>query len=355
MSNSLTSVWGSAVGLLATWEPFDFGLRKAQVQQAQAEQRRAEAVTKRTQLDLQAEAAAAFLTLVAAEQTVHSAEAAVARSKTVLEMVGAQVRAELRPGADMSRAQAELAVSENQLIQAQKAVAESTAAVKQFLKSEAQVTPSPGPMLERLPDTGADSGGEHPRIVEQQAAMAEAEAAKRALQLSWYPRIVAQGASYARGTGAMPDGSTLGGVNGLGPNIHNWGAGLTVTFPILEQPAVRARLDGQEARIRSESAKLSGVRRQLTAEAERAEAELEGSRRIAANTPVQLEAATASLQQISARYKAGLGTLSEVAEAQRLVTQAEIENRLAKLSAWRALLQLAYARGDLDMFIEASR
>jgi outer membrane protein TolC len=29
MSNSMTSVWGSAVGLLATWEPFDFGPSKS--------------------------------------------------------------------------------------------------------------------------------------------------------------------------------------------------------------------------------------------------------------------------------------------------------------------------------------
>src|SRR5262249_50744622 len=29
--NSLSSVWGTAVGTLVTWEPFDFGLRRANV------------------------------------------------------------------------------------------------------------------------------------------------------------------------------------------------------------------------------------------------------------------------------------------------------------------------------------
>jgi outer membrane protein len=96
---------------------------------------------------------------------------------------------------------------------------------------------------------------------------------------------------------------------------------LTVTFPLLEQPSLRAKVQGQQARIRAESARLDDVRRQLTAEVQRAEAELEGSRAIAANMPVQVRAATASLDQISARYKAGLGTLGEVAEAQRLVAQ----------------------------------
>jgi outer membrane protein len=138
-------------------------------------------------------------------------------------MVEALVKAELRPGADSSRAQAELSVADNQLLQARKAVAVTTAALKQFIKSsEPRLTVSAGPLLERLRDVAASPAGEHPRIDEQQTAIAEAEAAKRALERSWYPRFLLQGASYARGTGAMPEGTTLGGINGLGPNIHNW-------------------------------------------------------------------------------------------------------------------------------------
>jgi outer membrane protein TolC len=30
-ANSFTNVWGSAVGFLVSWEPFDFGLRQAKV------------------------------------------------------------------------------------------------------------------------------------------------------------------------------------------------------------------------------------------------------------------------------------------------------------------------------------
>jgi outer membrane protein len=357
MSNSLTSVWGSTVGMLVTWEPFDFGLRKAQVDRATAGRQQAEAVQKRTELDLRAEAAAAFMTLLAAEQTARGFEAAVARSKTVFEMVDALVRADLRPGADASRARAEVAMAETQLIQAQKAVATATAAVRQYVNGgDAPMRISAGPMIELLPQTAlAGSGAVHPRIAEQQTAIGEAEASKRVLDKSWYPRFLIQGAAYARGTGAMPDGTTLGGVNGLGPNIHNWGAGFTVTFPLLEQPSLKSRIEGQEARIRSESARLEAVKRELTTEVQRAQAENDAGRRIAALMPVQLEAATSSLNQITSRYKAGLGTLDEVAEAQRLVAQAEIETALAKLSVWRALLQMAYAQGDLQTFLDAAK
>src|SRR6266566_4295983 len=35
-TNSLSNVWGSAVGTLVSWEPIDFGLRRANVETAEA-------------------------------------------------------------------------------------------------------------------------------------------------------------------------------------------------------------------------------------------------------------------------------------------------------------------------------
>ena len=60
-------------------------------------------------------------------------------------------------------------------------------------------------------------------------------------------------------------------------------------------------------------------------------------------------------QQAEARYKAGLGAIVEVAEAQRLLTQAEIDDSLARLAVWRAALALAAAEGDLQPYLQAAR
>ena len=57
------------------------------------------------------------------------------------------------------------------------------------------------------------------------------------------------------------------------------------------------------------------------------------------------------LEQTQARYRAGLGTILEVADAQRQLTQAEIEAALARLAVWRAELAVAYAQGDLEPFL----
>lgn len=76
---------------------------------------------------------------------------------------------------------------------------------------------------------------------------------------------------------------------------------------------------------------------------------------ISQNTPVELEAARAGETQASARYKAALAPIVEVAEAQRLLLQAEIEDNLARLSVWRALLGEALAQGDLQPFLDRAR
>ena len=71
---------------------------------------------------------------------------------------------------------------------------------------------------------------------------------------------------------------------------------------------------------------------------------------------MQVTSARTAAQQASARYQSGLGTIDMVAEAQRLVTQAEIDDALARLGVWRGLLGVAAAAGDIQPFVaEVSR
>ena len=72
---------------------------------------------------------------------------------------------------------------------------------------------------------------------------------------------------------------------------------------------------------------------------------------IASNTPLERQAATEAEIRARARYQAGLANITEVAEAQRLLAQAEADDALARLAVWRALLAAAQARGDLSAFL----
>src|SRR5579863_4879673 len=57
------SAWNSALGTLVSWEPFDFGLRRANVEAAEAARAQSQAAVRRTQLDVMVAVADACLTL----------------------------------------------------------------------------------------------------------------------------------------------------------------------------------------------------------------------------------------------------------------------------------------------------
>jgi outer membrane protein len=358
-SNNLGTVWGSAVGALVSWEPFDFGLRQANVAAASAARKQSEAEVRRTQFEVAVATADAYLTLVAAQETVRAAQAGVDRAEVVLRTTNALVNSQLRPGADASRADAELAAARTQLIQADEAAGVAQATVAQFVGVDAErISVSARALLEPPPQrtVAPFDAAANPLALEQSAVVERTRAQLRALERSYFPRFYLQGAAYSRGTGAELDGRRLGGLNGLAPNFQDYAVGFSVNFPVMDFESLRAREAAQSADIRAEVARGQQIAIDLRAQWNRAVAALEGSRRIAANTPVQVMAARTATEQATARYQSGLGTIDQVAEAQRLLTQAEIDDALARLAVWRALLGMASAAGDIQPFVaEASR
>ena len=103
-----------------------------------------------------------------------------------------------------------------------------------------------------------------------------------------------------------------------------------------------------------EQARKDVVVQELLGEVARARIAVDAARKIAENTPIELEAARTLEAQALARYKAELGTVVEVAEAHRLLRQAEVDEALAHLGVWRALFALAAAQGEMDELLTAA-
>src|SRR5579872_6661683 len=62
-TNNLGTAWGSAIGALVSWEPFDFGLRRANVEVANSTRAQSEAALKRTRFEVAVAATDAYLTM----------------------------------------------------------------------------------------------------------------------------------------------------------------------------------------------------------------------------------------------------------------------------------------------------
>ena len=247
-TNNLGTAWGSAIGALVTWEPFDFGLRRANVAAAEASRAQSEAALEahrvrsrrrhRRRLPHPGRRAG---------DGARRAGRRGPRTRPCRAPSTRSVNAELRPGADASRAEAELAAARTQLIQA-RAGGRCRARHRRAIHRR-RARPDrdlPRRALLQLPP-------EHDRPPLDAAANPDrrwsrtppSNRRRRSSALWSAPTSRAstcRAPAYARGTGAETNGNILGGVNGLAPNVQNYALGFSVTFPDLRSAgAPRAR------------------------------------------------------------------------------------------------------------------
>ena len=351
------SVWGSAAGALLSWEPFDFGLRQASVAAAEATVARARAGEALTQLEVQAAVASACLNIAAAQRTVAALQADLDRRDILSRAVHVLVDNELRPGAEASRSDAERAAAQTRVIQAQQTVTLAGIALARTLGLAAETVtieatalgkPEPAEVI-------ATASSTHPLEGIHQAAVDAARAQEGVLSRTDLPRVYLQSSVSARGSGANPDGQLEGGAAGLGLERANWAAGVQIVFPnAFDFASLRARKAAAAAATRSEAALFDEAVLTVTSQQRAAAAMLQAARAIAANMPIQLSAAQQSESQARARYQAGLTSIVEVADAQSLLAQAEVQDQLSRIDVWRALLAQAVAQGTLAPLLAAA-
>jgi outer membrane protein len=307
-------------------------------------------------LDVSLGVADAFLVLVAAEESARAAQANVERWDVFARAVKPLVDQQLRPGVDLSRTEAELALARNQEILAQQAVEVGRATLLEAMGfQEGTVKIDAGPVLTipREADVPAAAFSSHPLLSRQRAAIQAAEARKSVIDGSYAPRINLQFSFSGRGSGFDGAGEPLDAEDGLWPNRYNWAGGVSLFFPLMDYFAVEARGRQEEALARAERSRIDEIVLGLSAQERKVRAYLEAAKKIARNTPVQLKAAREAHARSRSRYDAGLGNVTEVAEAQRLLAQAEIDDALARLGIWRAIAAAARVQGDVKPLLEA--
>lgn len=352
------SVWGSAAGLLFTWEAFDFGYRRATLHSARSAEQQSEAEQNLTRLAVAARAMDAFFDLVAAEQDLEVAQANVRRWQAFNQSVHALVDNQLRPGADASRADAELARARIQLARARQQVRVSRSELADALgiagtpveaKAQRLMGPAPAANPPALPIAA------NPLAAIERAKVREAHAQREIFGHQYYPRFFLQSGVDGRGSGADPSGNFATGLEGLQLERANWAVGLSVTFPIFDIFAIHDHEKIAAARERAETARYDQTVQGVTDQIQKAQAAVEGAREVAADTPVELNAARTGELQSRTRYQNGLATIVEVAEAEGLLAQAEADDALARLAVWHNLGSLAAAQGDLQPFFQMLR
>jgi outer membrane protein TolC len=347
---------GSVIGVGIGWDAIGLVRQMAQVDAALAEASQAHAAVEVSRLVVAYAAADQFIDAISRAETVAAARVTVERMRVLVAIIKALVDQELRPGVDYSRAAAELALASTQLIRAEQAEALSRTALARALGAAGEkIQIGAGRLLEPASLRTAASANKSPELAEADAVVRASQARKHAVDLQYLPRLDLLGALWVRGSGLTSGMVAPSPGAGIVPDTPNWVTGICLTWPALELVAVRARSRVEAAQVKAAQARRSEVMQAVQSQIDAARETLEAARRIAENTPIALKAARDAEAQATARYRAGLATVDAVAEAERLLAQAEIDDAVARLNVRRAQLLLARAVGDLAPFFDELR
>lgn len=122
-------------GVTVTWTPFDSGLTRGKVQEAQANLKSSQSQLQSTQLQVVSEVSQAYVNMQTAEQGVVTADAEVANADEALRLLEGRYSAGLGTFLDVLDAQTALLVAKTNRVNAQTAVNQARAALKYAIGS----------------------------------------------------------------------------------------------------------------------------------------------------------------------------------------------------------------------------
>jgi outer membrane protein len=339
-------------GLGLTQEVFDFGRITAEVAAADSlvgtERRTAEAQT----LDVRLGVEEAYFAVYSAEAVLAAAEEGYQRARVHYELAQVGVASGLRSPIEKTRAAAELARLDISRLRSRGSVR-----VAQTLLAAAVGSPEPALDIADQPPSPRDMPPLDAAVKQAlrkepllQAALSRIQAQEdqtRAAFAQFRPDLLLVGTLNARAGGSTPSGGAdIPQGHGWIPNVPNWQVGIVLSWPLFDGSLwARGTASRQLEQVRREEAAL--VQQQLVAQVDGAYVAVVLSREALPGLQASVDAARANYAQADARFRAGLGTSVELADAESIRTDAEIGLALGafELARSRAAFGRAIAEG----------
>jgi outer membrane protein TolC len=346
-----TSVPGSALPYASTFvgaginqEVFDFGRIAARAAAADAlvDVVKQHAAVERLDIDFSVEEA--YFAVFSAKSVLRAAEEAEARARVHRDLAKAGVDAGLRSPVVLTRAEADLARFgiARERARAGIAIAQSVLAAAVGVPEPALDVAGEAPRATEMPslsDAVRDAAGRDPYILEAEARVRAEEKSTRAIAAELRPDLALTSTLSVRGGGAPPTSSGGAGV-GL-PNIPNYDVGLVLRWPIWSGPtAARQRASRAREQVRREE--LAVVRFARSTAVHQTYLAVGVAKAALPALERGVEAARANYDQAEARFRSGLGDAVELADAEALRTQAEIDLIIGRFELARA--RVAFGR-----------
>jgi outer membrane protein TolC len=337
------------VGIGARQQVFDFGRVSVQAAVydaiAAAEAQRAEL----TRLDVVFLVSQAFYGVLAAHAVVTAAEEAFTRAKLHRDFADSAVRSGLRSPIELTRAEADATRFDVARIHARGNldVAESVLAATMGapeLRIDARDDATAGG-LAPLPGDVVDRALHSPAVRIYEQILLAQQARTKAATSVMRPNLFVTVGIDARAGGAPPSSGAGAAYSGWVPEVPNYDVGLVLSWAIWD-PAATARANASRVREDGARAELEAARQRAAHAAIDAVERVRIADEALVALDRALDAAKANYAQADARFRAGLGTSTEVADAEQLMVSAEIDRAGGDLQAKLARAALARATAE---------
>ncbi len=339
------------VGAGITQELFDFGRIEAQRaaldELVNVEKHRADVEL----LDIELSVEEAYFAVLAAKAIVQASDEAYDRSKVHRDLAKRGVDSGLRSPIELTRAEADLARfdvdrirSRGGLVIAQTVLGAAIGAPDQAIDTPpANPTPSDMPTL----NDALQRALEHdPAMAAALADLKAAEQQTRAVGAELRPNLLLTGTVTGRAGGAPATSNATPQGDGWIPSVPNWDVGALLSWPLFDG-VIDARRNAARSVEQVRHDEIDVSREADIARVRHMYAQVDVSRSAIVALQNQVLAARANYEQADARFRAGIGNAVELADAEAVRADADIQLAIGQfdLARDRAAFGRAIAEG----------
>lgn len=356
LNNRMNFVPGSAAGALLKWNPFTFGKRDAAIELATAQFKQANLSYNEQLFRYQYRAINVYLEAVYHQHVLRSLQAAIDRNRVSLNQILVLAQTGLKPGIDTAESQAAITQAEMDYLQTELVLQQELTELTR-LTGDSAAQPSIlltdtlfSPGLSLVLDTSL-SINQHPIYQQLEAQKRVTEAGLQEVKKSLMPQLDFWGNLYARGSGIAANGN-IDKTAGLGFSRTNAGAGVQLLFPLLQYGRVNIKKKQYQSLLLADDARLAQASLDIRKQSETASQQYAQAIKIAQKSQQLTKAATAVYDGLQLGYQNGLIDYTRLFNAQYDLQRAEVNDANYQLQVWRALLNVAIAKGNLNLFTD---
>lgn len=351
--NNYNPVFGSFGTIEVDWKVFNFGKVIANVEVARSALNLSQADYENEIFQQEVKVADAYLLALVAEKLSVAQENNLERARHLHDVIRAGAASGLKAGADSSFAAAEVSKAKLLYLESKKNEFSQLIALAELIGEKKAIVIDSALFFSQLPQdfsTDTLSFGQLPSLRYFQRVVNVGESRSIAIRRSYAPSILLTGIGYARGSGISNKNNSYDDRFSAGVpfQVYNYYAGISFRMNLLSYARINREykselFEVQRARYVYEEAELKADKQM-----ELANVQFALARQQAEEAPIQFNAALASYRQSDARYRAGLGTIADLAQNFYLLNRSDVDKSIAFNNVWRAVLLKAAAAGNLS-------